>query len=73
VHYIDAVHAAISWVLGRPVFDPAVYLFDKIPTLVDYGEVARYASAALVCTLIAAAIPAIRAGMMNPAAALHRD
>ena len=73
VRYIDAVHGGISWILGRKVFDPNVYLFQSIPTLVDYAEVTRYALAALICTLIAAAIPAIRAGMMNPAAALHRD
>ena len=73
VRYIDQVHAFLSTVLGRPVFDPNVYLFDRIPTQVDYAEVSRYAVAALVCTLIAAAIPAMRAGFMKPAEALHRD
>jgi lipoprotein-releasing system permease protein len=73
VRYIDAVHEGIEWVVGKKVFDPTIYLFDKIPTRVDSAEVARYAGAALVCTLIAAAIPAIRAGLMKPAEALHRD
>ena len=73
VKNIDTVHGWISWVLGRPVFDPDVYLFPSIPTLVDYGEVTRYAVAALVCALVASAIPAMRAGFMNPAQALHRD
>src|ERR1043166_6687233 len=73
VKYIDNVAAVISKIMGRPVFDSRVYLFREIPTLVDYAEVTRYAFAALVCTLIAAAIPAIRAGLMKPAEALHRD
>ncbi len=73
VRYIDWVHALISWILGRPVFDKNVYLFDRIPTLVDYGEVTRYAVAALACTLVASAVPAIRAGLMRPAEALHRE
>ncbi len=73
VRNIDTVHGWISTIFGRPVFDPEVYLFPSIPTLVDYGEVTRYAVAALVCALIASAIPAMRAGFMNPAQALHRD
>jgi lipoprotein-releasing system permease protein len=73
VRNIDTVHGWISWVFGRPVFDPDVYLFPSIPTLVNYGEVTRYAVAALVCALVASAIPAMRAGFMDPAKALHRD
>jgi len=73
VRYIDTVAGWISWITGRPVFDPKIYLFPSIPTLVDYGEVTHYAVAALVCTLIASAVPAIRAGLLNPAEALHRD
>lgn len=73
VRYIDTVAGWISTLMGRPVFDPKIYLFSEIPTLVDYAEVSRYAVAALVCTLIASAIPAMRAGFMNPAEALHRD
>lgn len=73
VENIDSVHHLISAMAGRPVFDPSIYLFDRIPTLVDYAEVTRYALAALACTLVAAAVPAIRAGLMNPAEALHRD
>jgi lipoprotein-releasing system permease protein len=73
VRNIDTVHGWISALLGRPVFDPDVYLFPSIPTLVNYGEVTRYAVAALVCALVASAIPAMRAGFMDPAKALHRD
>jgi len=73
VQYIDSVHALISTILGRPVFDPNIYLFEHIPTRVDYAEVTRYAVAALASTLIAAAVPAVRAGLMNPAEALHRE
>ncbi len=73
VRHIDSVHGMLSWALGHKVFDPAVYNFTAIPTQVDYGEVARYALAALVCTLIASAVPAMRAGFLRPAEALHRD
>lgn len=73
VDRIDDVHAVISWITGRPVFDPKIYLFEKIPTRVDYAQVAQFALAALVCTLFASAVPALRAGFMDPAKALHRD
>ena len=73
VRYIDTVSGWISAISGRPVFDPKIYLFQQIPTLVNYREVTQYAVAALVCTLIASAVPAMRAGFMKPAQALHRD
>lgn len=73
VREIDTVHELIGKVTGRDVFDPSIYLFDRIPTLVDYDAVVRYAVAALACTLVASAIPALRAGLMDPARALHRD
>jgi lipoprotein-releasing system permease protein len=73
VDQIDAIHKGLSAATGRPVFDPSIYLFEKIPTHVDPEQVTQFAVAALVCTLIAAAIPALRAGLMDPAKALHND
>jgi len=73
VDRIDDVHTFIGWVTGRDIFDPEIYLFRQIPTRVDPEQVLQFASAALVCTLIAAAIPALRAGLMDPARALHHE
>jgi lipoprotein-releasing system permease protein len=73
VERIDTVHGWISMLLGHQVFNPDVYLFEKIPTRVDYEQVTQYAVAALVCTLIASAVPALRAGLMDPAKALRGD
>ena len=74
VDNIDFLHTeVVSKIAGRPVFDPNIYLFANIPTKVDYDQVMQYALAALICTLFASAVPALRAGFMNPAKALHRD
>lgn len=73
VDQIDGVHELVKTLTGRDVFPPDIYLFDRIPTRVDYDAVVQYAGAALVCTLIASAIPALRAGLLDPARALHRD
>lgn len=73
VRYIDVVEATISFVSGRDVFNREIYLFDSIPTHVDQEQVLRYAVAALLCTLVAALLPALRAAFMDPAEALHRD
>lgn len=73
VDRIDAVRDLVAVITGRDVFPSDIYLFQRIPTLVDYDAVTRYAGAALVCTLVASAIPALRAGLMDPAKALHRD
>lgn len=70
---IDSVRDLVAFLTGRDVFPSDIYLFDRIPTRVDYDAVVRYAGAALVCTLIASAIPALRAGLMDPARALHRE
>ena len=73
VDKIDYVHQLVKVLTGRDVFPADIYLFTSIPTRVNYDDVTRYAGAALVCTLIASAIPALRAGLMDPAKALHRE
>ncbi len=73
VRYIDNIHRGITSLTGREIFDKNIYLFDSIPTRVDPEQVTQFALAALACTLIAAAIPALRAGLMDPARALHNE
>lgn len=73
VKKIDSVHEIVKVVTGRDVFPSDIYLFSSIPTRVNYDDVLRYSVAALFCTLIASAIPALRAGLMDPARALHRE
>lgn len=73
VEKIDGVKAFVLWLTGRDLFPSDIYLFKTIPTLVDHAAVVRYAGAALFCTLVASAIPALRAGLLDPAKALHRD
>jgi lipoprotein-releasing system permease protein len=73
VDQIDRVHDLVKVLTGRDVFPSDIYLFTSIPTRVNYDDVLRYAIAALVCTLIASAVPALRAGTMDPAKALHRE
>lgn len=73
VRKIDSVKAFVLWLTGRDLFPSDIYLFKTIPTLVDHAAVVRYALAALACTLVASAIPALRAGLLDPAKALHRE
>lgn len=73
VKNIDAVAKFIGWIMGREVFPQDIYLFATIPTKVDHAAVVNYSLAALACTLVASAIPALRAGLMDPAKALHRE
>ena len=35
VHNIDHVRRSVEWISGQPVFDPSIYYFQEIPTLVD--------------------------------------
>ena len=35
VHYINQIADCLGWITGRPVFNPAIYYFYRIPTIVD--------------------------------------
>ncbi len=70
--YINPVHDFITSLTGLRLFDEEFYVFDRIPTEIDYPRIAWFAVSALLCTLFFTVFPSLRAAHQNPVEALRR-
>jgi lipoprotein-releasing system permease protein len=71
VRYINEIHTWLGARLGVQVWNPEVYLFDKIPNTMDPTEVTRIVAIAVLASVLGALVPAFRASQMNPVEALR--
>lgn len=71
VAYINEIADVLAWVTGTPVFDPAVYYFAKIPTIVHPQTVAWIVAGAMAIAVLASVLPARRAAALHPVEALR--
>ena len=71
VRNINEIHTAMGKFLGIQVWNPEVYLFDKIPNHINPRDAAVVAGIAIVASVVGALLPAIRAARMNPVEALR--
>jgi lipoprotein-releasing system permease protein len=73
VHYINQIRSALEWLTGQPVFDPAIYYFYQIPTIVDPFTVSWIVFGALSIAVLASVMPALRAARLHPVEALRYE
>jgi lipoprotein-releasing system permease protein len=73
VRYINEIADGLGWITGRPVFDPEIYYFYKIPALVDPLTVAWIMLGAIGIAVLASVLPAIRAARLHPVEALRYE
>ena len=73
VRYINSVRAGLEWLTGKPVFDPAVYYFQQIPTIVQPLTVTWIVLGALAIAVLASVLPARRAARLHPVQALRYE
>ncbi len=73
VHYIDRIKDFIVWMLGFEIFDPSVYFFKTIPTILDGLTISVIVVAAVLIAVIASILPAIRAARLHPVEALRYE
>ena len=70
---INEIADLLGAMTGRPVFDPSVYYFYKIPATVDPWTVSWIVGGALVIAVLASVLPAMRAATMHPVEALRYE
>jgi len=71
VSNINPIHEWLTKVTGRAIWDPAFYLFSRIPDEIEPTKAAIVLISAVVCSVLGALIPAVRAANMDPVRALR--
>ncbi len=70
---INEIADLLGQITGQPVFDPSVYYFYKIPTIVEPLTVAWIAIGAVAIAVLASVLPARRAARLHPVRALRYE
>ncbi len=73
VRYINEIANGLAWITGRPVFDPSIYYFYKIPAIVEPATLAAIVAGALAIAVAASILPARRASRLHPVEALRYE
>jgi lipoprotein-releasing system permease protein len=73
VRYINQIRDLLEHITGQPVFDPAIYYFYQIPTIIDPFTVFWIMAGALSIAVLASVLPALRAARLHPVEALRYE
>jgi lipoprotein-releasing system permease protein len=70
---INQIADLIQTLTGTEVYDPMIYFFDKIPTIVSPWMVCWVAAGAITIAVLASVLPAVRAARLHPVEALRYE
>ncbi|MCE9544963.1 MAG: FtsX-like permease family protein [Planctomycetia bacterium] len=73
VHYIDPIRHFLERLTGQELFDPSIYYFQQIPTIIEPVTIAWIICGALLIAVIASVLPAMRAARLHPVEALRYE
>jgi lipoprotein-releasing system permease protein len=73
VRNINTIRIGVEWITGQKVFDPSIYYFFRIPTIVHLPTVAWIIAGAVAIAVAASVLPALRAARLHPVEALRHD
>ena len=73
VAYINNIARFLERLMGRELFDPTVYYFHSIPTIVQPLTVTWIVLGAIAIAVLASILPAIRASRLHPVEALRYE
>jgi len=71
VHNINELHALLGRWFNVKIWNPEVYLFDKIPNTMNPVHVAVIVPVAIISSVVGALLPAYRAARMHPVESLR--
>ena len=71
VHNINEIHDWMGRRLNVQIWNPEVYLFDKIPNTMSWRDIAVIVPIAIVSSVLGALLPAFRAARMHPVESLR--
>ncbi len=73
VRYINEIADLVQNITGQEVFDPTIYYFTEIPTIVSPWMVFGVAVGAIAIAVMAAVLPSLRAARLHPVEALRYE
>ena len=73
VVYINQIAGVVEWITGQEVFDPTIYYFQEIPTIINPFTIAWIAAGAMLIAVLASVLPALRAARLHPVQALRYE
>jgi len=73
VYFINDIAKLVELATGQEVFDPTVYYFSKIPTIVEPLTVASVVAGSVLIAVLASVLPALRAARLHPVEALRYE
>ncbi|MEX2142307.1 MAG: FtsX-like permease family protein [Pirellulales bacterium] len=73
VHYINEVRDVLESITGTKVFDPSIYYFFRIPTIVEPLTVGWVVMGSIAIAVLASVLPARRAARLHPVEALRYE
>ncbi len=73
VRYINEIRDLLESITGTKVFDPSIYYFFRIPTIVEPLTVAWVVLGSMAIAVLASVLPARRAARLHPVEALRYE
>jgi lipoprotein-releasing system permease protein len=71
--HINEIADRLERVTGRPIFDPSIYYFREIPTIVELHTCAGGRGGPVLIAVLASVLPARRAARLHPVEALRYE
>ena len=73
VYFINDIADGIQYITGQEIFDPTIYYFSEIPTIINPWMVVWVAAGAIMIAVLASVLPALRAARLHPVEALRYE